>query len=108
VQLRKRKNGALVPKRQEVKHLELRDAWFGTMGSEVQILSPRPFSLAVPVYLIREVTPDLRFWERERLRLRFLSFSVVFPSDRPFWRFQTRLKPILQLAEGSSLSPASI
>ncbi len=49
VQLSERKNGFLTPKRHQIKHLEFVISWFGTRGSEVQILSPRPiFSLSVP------------------------------------------------------------
>ena len=32
----------LIPKRHQIKHLEFVISWFGTRGSEVQILSPRP------------------------------------------------------------------
>jgi len=42
VQLSERKNGFLTPKRHQIKHLEFVISWFGTRGSEVQILSPRP------------------------------------------------------------------
>jgi hypothetical protein len=45
VQLRERKNGLLTPKRHQTKHLEFMQRWFGTRGSEVQILSPRPINL---------------------------------------------------------------
>jgi hypothetical protein len=43
VQIRERRNGLAVPKRHQVKHLEFCFSEFGTSGSEVQILSPRPF-----------------------------------------------------------------
>jgi hypothetical protein len=33
-----------VPKRHQMKHLDFDLLWFGTRGSEVQILSPRPFN----------------------------------------------------------------
>jgi hypothetical protein len=46
VQLSERKNGFLTPKRHQIKHLEFVIAWFGTRGSEVQILSPRPLSFS--------------------------------------------------------------
>jgi hypothetical protein len=42
VQLSERKNSFLVPKRHQMKHLEFLILLFGTRGSEVQILSPRP------------------------------------------------------------------
>jgi hypothetical protein len=42
VQLSERKRGRLLPKRHQIKHLEFVVSWFGTRGSEVQILSPRP------------------------------------------------------------------
>jgi hypothetical protein len=35
----------LLPKRHQIKHLEFVISWFGTRGSEVQILSPRPIFL---------------------------------------------------------------
>src|SRR5580658_11094035 len=41
VQLSERKSGRLLPKRHQIKHLEFVVSWFGTRGSEVQILSPR-------------------------------------------------------------------
>ena len=41
-QLSERKSGRLLPKRHQIKHLEFVISWFGTRGSEVQILSPRP------------------------------------------------------------------
>ena len=37
------KNGTLLPKRHQIKHLEFVVSQFGTRGSEVQILSPRPY-----------------------------------------------------------------
>jgi hypothetical protein len=42
VQLRERKNGALAPKRHQMKHLEFWTFLVRDQGSEVQILSPRP------------------------------------------------------------------
>jgi hypothetical protein len=36
------KRSRLPPKRHQIKHLEFVASWFGTRGSEVQILSPRP------------------------------------------------------------------
>ena len=44
----RRKNSFLVPKRHQMKHLGFWIFWFGTRGSEVQILSPRSFFLAIP------------------------------------------------------------
>ena len=41
--LSERKSGRLLPKRHQIKHLEFVVSWFGTRGSGVQILSPRPF-----------------------------------------------------------------
>jgi hypothetical protein len=41
--LSERKGGLLTPKRHQLKHLEFVLRSFGTRGSEVQILSPRPF-----------------------------------------------------------------
>ena len=46
VQLSERKSGRLLPKRHQIKHLEFVVSWFGTRGSEVQILSPRPIPSA--------------------------------------------------------------
>ncbi len=43
----------LLPKRHQIKHLEFVVSWFGTRGSEVQILSPRPiFSLARLTFVV--------------------------------------------------------
>ena len=42
VQLSATKSGRLLPKRHQIKHLGFVVSWFGTRGSEVQILSPRP------------------------------------------------------------------
>ena len=47
VQLSERKRGTLLPKRHQIKHLEFVVSWFGTRGSEVQILSPRPSFLSL-------------------------------------------------------------
>ena len=49
-QLSERKNGFLVPKRHQMKHLEFLILWFGTRGSEVQILSPRPISRMISIF----------------------------------------------------------
>src|SRR5580658_203497 len=62
VQLSERKGGLLTPKRHQIKHLEFVIAWFGTRGSEVQILSPRPIffrvkQLRAPLVLISAVCP---------------------------------------------------
>ena len=57
VQLRERKNGLLIPKRHQTKHLEFVLSQFGTRGSEVQILSPRPlFSVSGPETWVTECT----------------------------------------------------
>jgi len=58
--------GFLAPKRHQMKHLDFDLLIFGTRGSEVQILSPRPFFLS-PIQLFT--------------RLRRLQIAPLFSGD---------------------------
>ena len=61
VQLSERKSGGLLPKRHQIKHLEFVISWFGTRGSEVQILSPRPSFISV---VTSSLTDCISVWLR--------------------------------------------
>jgi hypothetical protein len=65
-----RKNGFLAPKRHQ--HLDFSTLLFGTRGSEVQILSPQPFSnQALTILQILQIEPLVRRLWVPRLKVRF-------------------------------------
>jgi hypothetical protein len=72
--LSERKRGRLLPKRHQIKHLEFIVSWFGTRGSEVQILSPRPNYLTSITYRRK----------RYSLSAYFSGSSVHFPRQLLF------------------------
>ena len=81
VQLSERKNGFLTPKRHQIKHLEFVIAWFGTRGSEVQILSPRPIFLSLFQSFRRLLPPQFfRYFSVHSVQLRVVGTqSHIFP-----------------------------
>src|ERR1035438_224782 len=80
VQLSERKNGLLTPKRHQIKHLEFVISWFGTRGSEVQILSPRPTYLDSDNYMHMRCDSDLHsngFRSRSHKHMLFILKNLV-------------------------------
>ena len=99
VRLSARQNGFQIPKRNQEKHLDLEAREFGTRGSEVQILSPRPIR-SITYHPTCSTTwfwhscssagrrvfnePSSRALRRGRLRNRLQAIAVVLAELRGF------------------------